>query len=60
MLLAGAGTREEKRAGRLARRRGSFLGRNLKGVEKIEGSEEGGLKIMWSVFGVDSEVMKDG
>lgn len=54
------GVREEKSAGRLARRRGSFLGRNLNGVEKIEGSEEGGLKIMWSALGAPSEVMKDG
>lgn len=60
LFVAGDGDREEKSAGRLARRRGSVFGRNLKGVEKIEGSEEGGLKIMWSVLGVLSEVMKDG
>jgi hypothetical protein len=28
---------------RLARRRGSFLGRNLKGVWKTEAADEGGL-----------------
>ena len=59
-MVGGDGVREEKSAGRLARRRGSLLGRNLKGVEKMEGSEEGGLKIMWSVFGVCADVMKEG
>lgn len=39
-------TEEENRfLARVARRRGSDLGRNLKGVWKTEGAEEGGLKI---------------
>ena len=33
--------------GRLARLRGSFLGRNLKGVWKTLGADDGGLKMMW-------------
>ena len=38
---------DSNRLGRLARRRGSFLGRNLKGVWWTDGADEGGLKTMW-------------
>ena len=37
---------ESNRLGRLALRRGSFLGRNLKGVWRTEGAEDGGLKMI--------------
>lgn len=42
-MFVEAGMAEENRAGRLALRRGSDLGRNLKGVWRTFGSEEGGL-----------------
>jgi hypothetical protein len=59
---------------RLARRRGSFLGRNLKGVWKTDAADEGGLKMISLVvgralaaaaaaavaFGLVVEVRKDG
>lgn len=33
--------------GRFARRRGSVLGRNLKGVWNTVGADDGGLKMIW-------------
>lgn len=47
-------------AGRLARRRGSDLGRNLKGVWKTEGADAGGLKTMWFPPGFCCGSRKDG
>ena len=45
VVVVGGGRREEAR---LARRRGSVVGRNLKGVWKTEGAAAGGLKMIWS------------
>ena len=37
----------------------SSLGRNLSGVWRTEGAEDGGLKMMWSCFGELLEILND-
>jgi hypothetical protein len=40
-------------------RRGSSFGRNLTGVWRTDGPEDGGLKMMWSWFGEFLDCRKD-
>lgn len=51
---------DSKILARLARRRGSVFGRNLKGVWYTDGALAGGLKMMWSCCRCESEARNDG